>query len=148
MPDAGVGRAPAAVCWPGSAIAAGVGNVGSSLRIAPGRRLRWPARQCAGLRPVLPRRRREPGSTGLCCWSARESGHLANVAGKGSSPMKYVSVLTPPFLMCAVVVYAVVAFLRHEMRRGRADQAEQDGSISALPDQLAEEADNERGAET
>ncbi len=29
--------------------------------------------------------------------------------------MKYVSVLTPPLLVCAVFLIAVVAFLRHEM---------------------------------
>jgi hypothetical protein len=35
--------------------------------------------------------------------------------------LKYVSVLTPPLLVCAVFLIAVVAFLRHEMggrRRG------------------------------
>ena len=29
--------------------------------------------------------------------------------------MKYVSVLTPPLLVCAVFLIAVIAFLRHEM---------------------------------
>ena len=29
--------------------------------------------------------------------------------------MKYVSVLTPPLLVCAVFLIALVAFLRHEM---------------------------------
>jgi hypothetical protein len=69
--------------------------------------------------------------------------------------MNYVSALTPPFLMCAAVLFAVVAFLRHEMRRGGADQAERDDDISALQDQpaeehgrRAEEDDNERSAET
>jgi hypothetical protein len=33
--------------------------------------------------------------------------------------MKDLSVLTPPLLMGAVVVIAIVAFLRHEMRRSR-----------------------------
>jgi hypothetical protein len=33
--------------------------------------------------------------------------------------MKYVSVLTPPLLVCAVFLIAVGAFLRHEMRGGR-----------------------------
>ena len=32
--------------------------------------------------------------------------------------MKYITVLTPPALMCAVVLFAVVAFLRREMRGG------------------------------
>jgi hypothetical protein len=38
--------------------------------------------------------------------------------------MKYVSVLTPPLLVCAAFLIAVVAFLRHEMgsrRRGSRD---------------------------
>jgi hypothetical protein len=37
--------------------------------------------------------------------------------------MKYVSVLTPPALVCAVFIIAVVAFLRHEMgaRRRRSE---------------------------
>jgi hypothetical protein len=34
--------------------------------------------------------------------------------------MKYVSVLTPPLLVCAAFLFAVGAFLRHEMRAGRA----------------------------
>jgi hypothetical protein len=33
--------------------------------------------------------------------------------------MKYVSVLTPPLLVCAAFLAAVVAFLRHEMGAGR-----------------------------
>ena len=44
--------------------------------------------------------------------------------------MKDLSVLTPPFLMAAVVVVGVVAFLRHEMGRGRADRVDPD-DISA-----------------
>ncbi len=37
--------------------------------------------------------------------------------------MKYVSVLTPPALVCAVFLIAVVVFLRHEMgaRRRRSE---------------------------
>lgn len=31
--------------------------------------------------------------------------------------MQDLSALTPPLLMCAVVVFAIVAFLRHEMKR-------------------------------
>ena len=33
--------------------------------------------------------------------------------------MKYVSVLTPPLLVCAAFIIALVAFLRHEMGRRR-----------------------------
>jgi hypothetical protein len=40
--------------------------------------------------------------------------------------MKDLSALTPPFLMAAVVIIAIVAFLRHEMGRGRVDSADPD----------------------
>lgn len=33
--------------------------------------------------------------------------------------MSVLAALTPPFLVCAVVIAAIVAFLRHEMGRGR-----------------------------
>lgn len=36
--------------------------------------------------------------------------------------MKYVSVLTPPLLVCAVFLIAVIAFLRHEMGGRRPDR--------------------------
>jgi hypothetical protein len=36
--------------------------------------------------------------------------------------MQDLSALTPPLLTCAVVVIAIVAFLRHEMNRSRADK--------------------------
>jgi hypothetical protein len=35
--------------------------------------------------------------------------------------MSALAALTPPFLVCAVVIAAIVAFLRHEMGRGRQD---------------------------
>jgi len=38
--------------------------------------------------------------------------------------MQVLSVLTPPLLMCAAVLFAVGAFLRHEMRRKRPDEAD------------------------
>jgi len=38
--------------------------------------------------------------------------------------MKDLSVLTPPFLVAAVVIIAIVAFVRHEMGRGRVDRAD------------------------
>jgi hypothetical protein len=38
--------------------------------------------------------------------------------------MKYVSVLTPPLLVCAAFLIAVVAFLRHEMGAGRRRSAD------------------------
>ena len=44
--------------------------------------------------------------------------------------MQDLSALTPPFLIAAVVIIAIVAFLRHEMGRGRVDRADHD-DISA-----------------
>ncbi len=40
--------------------------------------------------------------------------------------MQDLSALTPPLLMCAVVIIAIVAFLRHEMGRSRADKSAPD----------------------
>lgn len=37
--------------------------------------------------------------------------------------MRDLSALTPPLLVCAVVIIAIVAFLRHEMNRSRADRS-------------------------
>jgi hypothetical protein len=37
--------------------------------------------------------------------------------------MSVLAALTPPFLVCAVVVAAIIAFLRHEMGRGREDRS-------------------------
>jgi len=37
--------------------------------------------------------------------------------------MQVLSVLTPPLLVCAVVIIAIVAFLRHEMGRSRTDRS-------------------------
>jgi hypothetical protein len=50
--------------------------------------------------------------------------------------MKYLSVLTPPLLVCAAFLFAVGAFLRHEMRAGRGrakeDPAEYDSADAAF----------------
>ena len=52
-------------------------------------------------------------------------------SGEGSiSLMKDLSALMPPFLVAAVVIIAIVAFLRHEIGRGRVDRADSD-DISA-----------------
>jgi hypothetical protein len=40
--------------------------------------------------------------------------------GRVNGLMQDLAALTPPLLVCAVVVIAIVAFLRHEMRRGEA----------------------------
>ena len=45
--------------------------------------------------------------------------------------MKELSVLTPPLLMGAAVVMAVVAFLRYEMRRSRPSREDQTAGISS-----------------
>jgi hypothetical protein len=47
-------------------------------------------------------------------------------------PVKYVSVLTPPLLVCAVFIIAVIAFLRHEMGGRRKDAQEPPGN--EIPD--------------
>jgi hypothetical protein len=47
--------------------------------------------------------------------------------------MKYLSVLTPPLLVCAVFLIALVAFLRHEMGGRRAGP--QDPSADEFPDE-------------
>ncbi|MGH3394077.1 MAG: hypothetical protein ACRDPO_05240 [Streptosporangiaceae bacterium] len=46
--------------------------------------------------------------------------------------MKYVSVLTPPLLVCAVFLIAVIAFLRHEMGGRRKDSQDLPGN--EIPD--------------
>jgi hypothetical protein len=46
--------------------------------------------------------------------------------------MQDLSVLTPPLLMCAVVIIAIVAFLRHEMNRSRADKSAPGENMSAV----------------
>jgi hypothetical protein len=48
--------------------------------------------------------------------------------------MKDLSALTPPFLVAAVVIIAIVAFLRHEMGRGRVDRADPDDISAPDPD--------------
>ena len=45
--------------------------------------------------------------------------------------MKDLSVLTPPFLMAAAVIFAIGAFLRHETRRGRRGRADPEDTISS-----------------
>jgi hypothetical protein len=64
-------------------------------------------------------------------------GQLAGPAKGASHLMNDLSVLTPPFLVAAVVIIAIVAFLRHEMGRGRVDRADPD-DISA-PEQDREQ---------
>jgi len=61
--------------------------------------------------------------------------------------MKDLAALTPPFLMAAVVIAAIVLFLRHEMRRGRSQRPdledENPSQSSPLPDRQREHAAND-----
>ena len=54
--------------------------------------------------------------------------------------MNDLAALTPPFLVAAAVVIAIIVFLRHEMGRKRVDRADLDGNIPAPGPQ----ADNNR----
>jgi hypothetical protein len=60
--------------------------------------------------------------------------------------MKDLTVLTPPFLMCAVVIIAIVAFVRHEMGRGRPDRGDAIDDSSAVPGDQADEFDSNAGS--
>jgi len=61
--------------------------------------------------------------------------------------MSALAALTPPFLMCAAVVVAIVAFLRHEMGRGRRDpEAGADDNFSPAP-APADEHDDDAGSD-
>jgi len=49
--------------------------------------------------------------------------------------MQALSALTPPLLVCAVVIIAIVAFLRHEMGRSRSNRSApgDEGEVPAVP---------------
>lgn len=47
--------------------------------------------------------------------------------------MQDISALTPPLLMCAVVLLAIGAFLRHEMKRKRPEDIDPAQHIPAVP---------------
>ena len=49
--------------------------------------------------------------------------------------MNDLAALTPPFLVAAAVVIAIIVFLRHEMGRKRVDRADLDGNIPAAEPQ-------------
>jgi hypothetical protein len=55
--------------------------------------------------------------------------------------MKDLAVLTPPLLMAAAVITAIVLFLRHEMSRGRSGRAHHDDDIPAAGHEPAAAAD-------
>jgi hypothetical protein len=60
--------------------------------------------------------------------------------------MKDLSVLTPPALMCAAFLFAVGAFLRHEMRagRGRSDQVRSEDISEEDPEPDSEMSSSRR----
>ena len=60
--------------------------------------------------------------------------------------MNDLSVLVPPFLMCAAVITAIVAFLRHEMGRARSDGPEAADDNSASVPTAAEKLDDDADA--
>jgi hypothetical protein len=58
--------------------------------------------------------------------------------------MQDLSVLTPPLLMCAVVIIAIVAFLRHEMNRSRADKSAQGENMSAVAEHRDDDPESQQ----
>jgi hypothetical protein len=62
--------------------------------------------------------------------------------------MNDLAVLTPPFLVCAVVVLAIVAFLRREMGRPRPDRRVGGEDNSAPAPTAADELDDAAGSDT
>jgi hypothetical protein len=58
--------------------------------------------------------------------------------------MQDLSVLTPPLLMAAVVITAIVAFLRHEMNRSRSDKSAPDENMSALAERRDDDLESRR----
>ncbi len=47
--------------------------------------------------------------------------------------MQDLSVLTPPLLMCAAVLFAIGAFLRHEMSKKRPEADESEAAEAVVP---------------
>jgi hypothetical protein len=62
--------------------------------------------------------------------------------------MSVLAALTPPFLVCAVVIGAIVAFLRHEMGRGRQDRDVASKGESADAPTATDEIDYGVGSDT
>jgi hypothetical protein len=62
--------------------------------------------------------------------------------------MKDLAVLTPPFLMAAAVITAIVAFLRHEMGRQRADRADPEEEFPVSGAQADNTEDGESAGDT
>lgn len=62
--------------------------------------------------------------------------------------MRDLSALTPPLLVCAVVIIAIVAFLRHEMNRSRADPSAADHETPVTRGPGDDAGDSEGQADT
>jgi hypothetical protein len=56
--------------------------------------------------------------------------------------MNDLAVMTPPFLVGAAVIFAIVAFLRHEMGRKRADRPDEQDDIPASARQPDDKQDS------
>jgi hypothetical protein len=67
---------------------------------------------------------------------------LAPSSWKGAALVQDLSVLTPPLLMCAAVLFAVGAFLRHEMSKKRPETDEQEPAEPIAPPSAPEETGN------
>ena len=61
--------------------------------------------------------------------------------------MNDLAALVPPFLMCAAVIVAIVAFLRHEMGRGRHDRREASDDNSGRVPTAADKLDDDAGSD-
>jgi len=62
--------------------------------------------------------------------------------------MNDLAVLTPPFLVAAAVIFAVVVFLRHEMGRKRADRLDEQDDIPAPARQPGDKQDSKPAEDT
>ena len=62
--------------------------------------------------------------------------------------MKDLAVLTPPFLMAAAVITAIVAFLRHEMGRKRTDGTDPEEDYPGNEPQADNTEDSESARDT
>jgi hypothetical protein len=62
--------------------------------------------------------------------------------------MNDLAVLTPPFLVAAAVITAIVAFLRHEMGRKRDDRADLEDDFPAPGPQTDETDDGKSPGDT
>ena len=62
--------------------------------------------------------------------------------------MNDLAVLTPPFLVAAAVITAIVAFLRHEMGRKRTDRADLEQDFPEAGPQTGNTEDNKSAGDT